>query len=159
MFYTPKPRQFHYNPRYYDPEREKWEDIKQKYGYSDEDAKRPYVPGVEQSPEAEDAGDAELRYFEEKVRAIERGERTSAAKFGWKDLVRRREMPQFHYTPRFQDDGTLKEEAATAIRPKTKIKIGRRFDFDDEDYMKPMPAGKIMLYALLAAVLLYWIIF
>ena len=31
MFYTPKPRQFRYQPRFYDPEKEKWEALKAKY--------------------------------------------------------------------------------------------------------------------------------
>ena len=31
LFYTPKPRQFHYRPRFYDPEKERWEALKQKY--------------------------------------------------------------------------------------------------------------------------------
>ena len=31
MFYTPKPRQYHYKPRFYDPEREDWELLKAKY--------------------------------------------------------------------------------------------------------------------------------
>ena len=31
MFYTPKPRQFKYRPRFYDPEKERWEALKQKY--------------------------------------------------------------------------------------------------------------------------------
>lgn len=151
MFYTPKPRQFHYNPRYYDPEKEKWEDIKKKYGYTEGQANKSTL--------GDESGDAELRYFEEKVRNMERKERTEAAKFGVKDLIRKREMPKFNYTPRFQDDGTLKEGYANPEKSKTKIRIGRRFDFDDENYMKPVSAGRIMLYALLVCVFLYWIIF
>lgn len=154
MFYTPKPRQFHYNPRYYDPEREKWENIKRKYGYTEDDEARL----KESSDSSSESGDAELKYFEEKVRAIERKERREVERFGLKDLFRKREMPKFNYTPRYQNDGALKEDAATYEKPKTKIKIGRRFDFDDEDYMKPVSGGRILVYTLVVCLLLYWII-
>ena len=39
------------------------------------------------------------------------------------------------------------------------MSIKRRFDVSDTDYMKPVPAGRIMLYALLVCALLYWILF
>ena len=31
MFYIPKPRQFKYQPRFYDPKKERWEELKRKY--------------------------------------------------------------------------------------------------------------------------------
>ena len=42
MFYTPKPRQFRYKPRFYDPEKERWEALKQKY--ADEQAAKQTLP-------------------------------------------------------------------------------------------------------------------
>ena len=39
------------------------------------------------------------------------------------------------------------------------VKIKRRFDVTDPDYMKPVPATRIMLYTLLVCLLLYWILF
>ena len=44
MFYTPKPRQFRYQPRFYDPEKEKWEALKAKYALERELAEREENP-------------------------------------------------------------------------------------------------------------------
>ena len=33
MFEVEKPRRFHYTPRFYDPEKEKWEALKKKYAF------------------------------------------------------------------------------------------------------------------------------
>lgn len=150
MFYTPKPRQFHYNPRYYDPEKEKWEAIKKKYHYGEEKSEKA---------ESEFDSDAELAYFENRLRQIDRQEKRSSEALGIKDLFRKRKMPEFHYTPRFKEDGSQVETPRLIQQPKTKVKIGHRFDVEDENYMKPMPAGKIMMYGLIAALLLYWILF
>ena len=78
-----------------------------------------------------------------------------------RDIFRRREMPTFNYQPRFQDDGqpaTGDSQQATATG-RRQIKIRRRFDIDDTNYMKPVSAGRIMLYALVACLLLYFILF
>ncbi|MBR1516983.1 MAG: hypothetical protein IJ620_02410 [Bacteroidales bacterium] len=157
LFHTPKPRQFHYSPRFYDPEKERWEALKDKYHLThpdDEDA----VGGNETS------SDDELRYFEEKVRRMER--QRHQPRLGWKDLFRRRAMPQFHYTPRFQkSDGPSETESAELDQKYSdkstayKVRIRRRYDIADPDYMKPVSGGKIMIYVLLACLLLYWILF
>lgn len=157
MFYTPKPRQFRYQPRFYDPEKEKWEALKQKY--ADERA-------AEEAAAADTAVGDDLEYFQRRVREIDRQERHSQGGLTWKDMFRKREMPQFNYQPRFSTNAqelmadtpdTATERLQQYKRRTSKIK--RRYDIADKDYLKPMPAGRIMLYALLVCMLLYWILF
>ncbi len=151
MFYTPKPRQFKYSPRFYDPEKEKWEALKQKY--ADEKAKAEYSDCLDNSAHTDNA---DLEYFQRRVRELDRSERK---KLTWKDAFRKREMPTWNYQPRFQ---TTEEEGTgehLASFKKRSVNIKRRFDVSDTDYMKPVPAGRIMLYAFIVFLLLYWIIF
>lgn len=167
LFFTPKPRQFHYEPRFYDPEKEKWEALKKKYAVEE-----PKEDAMEESSDEAAATDGEasidedLHYFEEKLRRIDREERRQG--FGWKDLFRKREMPKFNYQPRFQNnesgnDGAEADASAMAKYGTDKnsrhIRIRRRYNMDDPEYMKPVSAGKIMIYVLLAWMLLYWILF
>jgi len=152
MFYTPKPRQFHYKPRFYDPEKERWEALKQKYADEKKAQEAPdSVPGT---------SDDELEYFQRRVRELDRSERKDKG-LTWKDAFRKREMPTWNYQPRFSD--TQQEEEGTGEHlnnfKKRGANIKRRFDVSDTDYMKPVPAGRIMLYALLVCLLLYWILF
>ena len=156
FFYTPKPRQFHYRPRFYDPEKEKWEALKQKY--ADERAAREAQEAATASdvPGSEANSDDELEYFQRRVRELDRSKRQGLT---WKDAFRKREMPTFNYQPRFaqtEEEGT--GEHLNEFK-KRGSKIKRRFDVSDTDYMKPIPAGRIMLYALLVCLLLYWILF
>jgi len=178
MFYTPKPRQFHYTPRFYDPEKEKWEALKKKYSDLLSGADRTGNSGSQQSAVSDETTDAELAYFEQRVREIENDEKRESRKLGFSDLFRRRKMPMFNYQPRFQSGASrtgdnnsqqTTEGADSAILDKyasegtgyksRKIKIRRRFDMGDSDYMKPVSGGKIILYALLACLLLYLILF
>ncbi|MBQ9417173.1 MAG: hypothetical protein IJU19_01185 [Bacteroidales bacterium] len=166
MFYTPKPRQFRYQPRFYDPERERWEALKQKY--ADERMLREQLAEADMAAAAAGenpaagASDADLAYFERRVREIDAGERAKKRGLTWRDLFRRREMPKFNYQPRFatEGEGESKPVPASEKTPPRKrhVKISRRFDIGDPDYLKPMPAGRVMLYALLVCVLLYWIL-
>lgn len=156
MFDVPKPRQFHYTPRFYDPEKERWEALKKKY--ADEHQKTSSVDNTD----CDD--DIDLAYFEERVRQLDRAKREQPKPLGWRDLFRKREMPQFHYTPRFNSDGTPVEtstDADTELSSPSRrpIKIRRRFNIDDEDYFKPVSGGKIILYCFLVCLLLYWILF
>lgn len=171
MFYTPKPRQFKYQPRFYDPEKERWEALKQKY--AEERARRELLEGatadatdtVTETAADVTTGDVDLEYFERRVREINNEERSKERKLTWKDLFRKREMPKWNYQPRFQsgEQKTENVEQGTGERiaqfKKSRISIKRRFDVTDEDYLKPIPAGRIMLYALLVCLLLYWILF
>lgn len=160
MFYTPKPRQFKYRPRFYDPEKERWEALKQKYA-DERAAAEMHTPPPYGSPspnlgEEPDGQDFDLEYFQRRVRELDRSERS---KLTWKDAFRKREMPKWNYQPRFastENEGTGEHLAEFKRRG---VNIKRRFDVSDTDYMKPVPAGRIMLYALLVCALLYWILF
>lgn len=168
MFYTPKPRQFHYKPRFYDPEKERWEALKQKY--ADERALREAMEQADElasQPAGEmpagDAADKDLEYFQKRVRELDRQEKHKG--LTWKDMFRKREMPKFNYQPRFQNTESAAEGGGQgtgehiAEFKKRGVKIKRRFDVTDPDYMKPVPATRIMLYTLLVCMLLYWILF
>ena len=152
MFYTPKPRQFKYRPRFYDPEKERWEALKQKY--ADEHRVEPVTGGQESV--AVDSDDKDLEYFERRVRELDRSER---GKLTWKDAFRKRKMPTWNYQPRFASTEEEGMGEHIAHFKKRGMSIKRRFDVSDTDYMKPVPAGRIMLYALLVCALLYWILF
>ncbi len=121
LFYIPKPRQFKYQPRFYDPQKERWEALKQKY--------------ADEHGTSEGVSDEELAYFEQRVRNLEKPERS---KLTWKDLFRKREIPKFEYKPRFAtDEQELASE--TPDNPtehlqqykKEHTKMKRRFDFHD----------------------------
>ena len=188
MFEVEKPRRFHYEPRFYDPEKEKWEALKKKY-----------APGVradiqehgDRADNQEPVGDPVsgptvsgteegLEYFEGRLRELDREKREASARLTWRDLFRRREMPRFEYQPRFSPvsgqtvsstqpvgkatgtdatgtDATGTEGAELVKKygaPRHKIKIRRRFDIADSDYMKPIPGTKIILYTGIVCLLL-----
>ena len=160
MFYTPKPRQFHYRPRFYDPEKEEWEKLKTKYRLDndlplDDDELRS------QSQTNDQNVDEDLEYFQRKVKSIERQERQNKQKIGLADMFRKREVPQFHYVSRFDSDGNIIDTTATPTKENAvKRRITRRFEDDDDfDRFKPVPAGKIMIYTLIVTFLLIFIFF
>lgn len=164
MFYTPKPRQFHYQPRFYDPEKERWEALKQKY--ADERALKELLKDSEETApdvvdNTADSTDDDLAYFQQRVRELDSNDRKQSHRLTWKDLFRKREMPKFNYQPRFATDEAPAAGTGEHIAEfkKRTLSIKRRFDNSDPDYMKPVPAGRIMLYALLVCMLLYWILF
>lgn len=165
MFYTPKPRQFHYKPWFYDPEKEEWEKLKMKYQILKEEKESsaantdsPSANGVKQGG-GECDSDKELEYFQRRVRDIDREERQARQKMTVMDLFRRREKPTFHYVSRFDADGNLLDTPPTATKnAEVKRRIQRRFDnADDWDRFKPIPAGKIMVSVLLVCMLLFFI--
>ena len=68
------------------------------------------------------------------------------------------EKPQFHYVSRFDSEGNLLETPPETTRDASvKRRISRRFEDDDMDRYKPIPAGKIMIYTLLVCILLLFI--
>ncbi len=166
MFEVDKPRRFHYEPRFYDPEKEKWEALKKKYAIEQE--KKEAMEQAADNGEEKD----ELAYFEKRVRDLDKEERNQSAKMTWKDLFRKREMPKFNYTPRFSGSGSATaSEASNAEVPsqdesltekyrqaKHQIKIRRRFDISDTDYMKPVLGTKIILYCFIVFLLITLII-
>ena len=172
MFEVEKPRRFHYEPRFYDPEKEKWEALKKKYAIEREreEAERKRAESA-----AGDGGEeADLDYFQQRVRSLDREQREASSHLTWRDLFRKREMPKFNYQPRFVngvdtkaqpgegkgelpavDDNTLADKYRAA---KHQIKIKRRFDISDPNYMKPISGTKIILYCFLVFLLISLII-
>ena len=174
MFEVAKPRRFHYEPRFYDPEKEKWEALKKKYA-SEKEREDALKEAVKADSDTE-GGESDLAYFEQRLRSIDREKRRQSSRLTWKDLFRKREMPTFNYQPRFSgsatatpagnsdsatdsgilpDDSTLTEKYRQPIH---KIKIRRRFDISDTNYMKPISGGKIILYCFIVFLLLSLII-
>lgn len=141
MFYIPKPRQFHYTPRFYDPEKERWEALKQKY--SDEH-------------EPQGATDADLEYFEQRVRNLEKPKR---ARLTWKDMFRKREMPKFEYKPRFAtpDAEPAQEPAADKVESfkQEHTKIKRRYNFTEQFDRKQQKVWVTVAVVLALAYLVY----
>lgn len=157
IFYTPKPRQFHYKPRLYDPDLEDLERRKRLYAAAAEEQLGASKPA---EPEAvAEVADDDLEYFQRRVRELDGEERRSSAALSWRDLFRKRAKPEFHYRSRLQQEGGEGDTAATASRQVTRRRMGRRFDFDDPQYFRPVSAGKIMLYVGLATALLLFIFF
>ncbi|MBP5548729.1 MAG: hypothetical protein J6X58_07570 [Bacteroidales bacterium] len=161
MFYTPKPRQFKYRPRFYDPEKEEWEKLKAKYRIERGlplDGSSLAESVTDNTPKEQNVQDGDLDYYRRKVREFDREENQKKQKLTLSDFFRKRERPQFHYVSRFDSNGNVIDTPVSATKDKTvKKRITRRFDNDDMDRFKPMPAGKIMLYTLLVCMLLYFI--
>lgn len=157
MFYTPKPRQFHYKPWFYDPEKEDWEKLKMKYKIESENKEKNESLTINTTSES----DSDLEYFQRRVRDIEREERQQRQKMTLMDLFRRREKPTFHYVSRFDAEGNLLETPPTAMKnSEVKRRIQRRFDSaEDWDRFKPIPASKIIVSTLLVFLLLIFIFF
>ena len=174
MFEVEKPRRFHYEPRFYDPEKEKWEALKKKYAIEKE--KEEFLKEAAKADSSSEDGESDLAYFEQRLQSIDREKRQQSSRLTWKDLFCKREMPKFNYQPRFSgsatatpagssdsatdggtppDDGTLTEKYRQPIH---KIKIRRRFDISDTNYMKPISGGKIILYCFIVFLLLSLII-
>ena len=171
MFEVEKPRQFHYVPRFYDPEKEKWEALKKKYAIEQE--KKESALQAEES--STDQGNTDLQYFEQRVKDLDAEKRSAAGKITWRDMFRKRELPKFNYQPRFQNgidtlsDSTEKQNVDNTAETDSslvekyslsrhQIKIKRRFDISDTDYMKPISGTKIILYCFIAFLLITLII-
>ena len=162
MFEVEKPRRFHYQPRFYDPEKERWEALKKKYAMQQE------AEAARQKASTEGEEEMDLEYFEQRVRTLDRRDREAAGRLTWRDLFRKRQMPIFRYQPRFsgegvkesrQDEGETGEAIVEKYRPsRNAIKIRRRFDISDPDYMKPVSGGKIILYCFIVFLLVTVII-
>ena len=150
MFYVPKPRQFNYRPRFYDPQKERLEELRRKY------AENP--AGASQE---------DLDYFERRVREID-GEEKKGGKLTWKDLFRKRKMPTFEYKPRFADDTPASPEGATldAAKPRSteehveqfkesSTRIKRRLDYHKDFDREKFRVGVVIAVVVIGGFFIY----
>ena len=156
FFYTPKPRQFNYSPRFYDPEREKFEDLKAKYKLKN---------NYDEIPQSESE---DLAYFQAKIKSFDMNKRSSG--FSAAGLLKKKEMPKFNYKPRFAQssetstDNTVENKDAVSsidqISYTKKISFRRPIAYDREDespIAEQVPTSKIIVYGIVIVILLLWI--
>lgn len=144
MFYVPKPRQFNYRPRFYDPRKERLEALKRKY-----------------APNPEGATKEEVEYFEQRVRELEEEGNVKHSKLTWKDMFRKRKMPKFEYKSRF-----LTEEEAMSEKPETATehvqqfkeehtRIRRRLDYHKDFHRERRRIGVVIAVVVVYGFFLY----
>ena len=140
MFYVPKPRQFNYRPRFYDPHKERLEELKRKYAANPEGASQE-----------------DVEYFEQKVRELDNGNRHS--KLTWKDMFRKRKMPKFEYKSRFaNNEGTLPatESRSTVEQFKEEhTRIKRRLDYHKDFHRERRRIGVVIAVVVIGGFFLY----
>ena len=150
FFYTPKPRQFKYSPRFYDPEREKFEELRNKYNLDTNYEK------------LSDATADELAYFKSKLKTYDK--KKNSSDFAWSFIFKKKEMPTFNYKPRFAENMTEEEKnkltADNKVGYQKKISFRRpiAYDYEDESPMaEPIPFSKVIIYAIVIIIMLLWI--
>lgn len=142
MFYVPKPRQFNYRPRFYDPRKERLEQLKRKY------AKNP-----------EGASQEDVEYFEQRVRELDStGQRS---KLTWKDMFRKRQMPKFEYKSRFMTVEEAQSELPDTATERVKqfkeehTRIKRRLDFHKDFTRERRRIGVVVAVVVICGFFLY----
>ena len=142
MFYVPKPRQFNYRPRFYDPRKERLEELKRKY------AAHP-----------EGASQEDVEYFEQQVRELDNGKQRS--KLTWKDMFRKRQMPKFEYKSRFLTEQEAMEEGPYTNTARIKqfkeehTLIKRRLDFHKDFTRERRRIGVVVAVVVICGFFLY----
>lgn len=142
MFYVPKPRQFNYRPRFYDPRKERLEELKRKY------AAHP-----------DGASQEDVEYFEQQVRELDNEKQRS--KLTWKDLFRKRQMPKFEYKSRFLTEQQAMEEGPDSNTARIKqfkeehTRIKRRLDFHKDFTRERRRIGVVVAVVVICGFFLY----
>jgi len=139
MFFVPKPRQFNYRPRFYDPRKERLEELKRKY-----------------APNPEGASQEEVEYFEQQVRELD--SKDKHGKLTWKDMFRKRQMPKFEYKSRFAS-----EEAVPAAESRDTLqqfkeehtRIKRRLDYHKDFHRERRRIGVVIAVVVICGFFLY----
>ena len=135
LVYIPTPRQFHYEPRFYDPKKERWEELKRQKEAEQllAEAENGGIDG--KVSDIDTTGDATLEYYQRRIAELESDERRKSRKLTWKDMFRKREMPTFNYKPRFNTEtqtlvGNPPDTATERVEEvkQRNIRIKRRFD-------------------------------
>lgn len=144
MFYTPSPRRFTYKPRFYSEEKEELEMLKAKY------AKQKNAPA--------ETTDEDVRYYRDLVDSFDKKEETSGAF----SFLKRRQVRQFSYKPRFADSGEPTAENPDGA-PKgygRKIELKKAMHERHSSYTaEPVPASRIFIYAAIVSIIVLWILF
>lgn len=142
MFYVPKPRQFNYRPRFYDPRKERLEELKRKY------AAHP-----------DGASQEDVEYFEQQVREIDNEKQRS--KLTWKDMFRKRQMPKFDYKSRFLTEQEAMDEGPDSNTARIKqfkeehTRIKRRLDFHKDFTRERRRIGVVVAVVVICGFFLY----
>lgn len=144
MFYVPKPRQFNYRPRFYDPRKERLEALKRKY-----------------APNPEGATKEEVEYFEQRVRELEEEGNVKHSKLTWKDMFRKRKMPKFEYKSRFLTEQEAMEEGPDTNTARIKqfkeehTRIRRRLDYHKDFHRERRRIGVVIAVVVVCGFFLY----
>ena len=142
MFYVPKPRQFNYRPRFYDPRKERLEELKRKY------ASHP-----------DGASQEDVEYFEQQVRELDNEKQRS--KLTWKDMFRKRQMPKFEYKSRFLTEQEAMDEGPDTNTARIKqfkeehTRIKRRLDFHKDFTRERRRIGVVVAVVVICGFFLY----
>ena len=144
MFYTPSPRRFTYKPRYYSEEKEELEMLRAKYANRKEG-------------EAETT-DEELKYYRDLVDSFDKKEEKPSLS----GLLKRRQVRQFSYKPRFTDSGEPISEKQDEV-PKgygRKIELKKAMHERHSSYTaESVPTYRIFIYAAIVSIIVLWILF
>lgn len=132
FFHLPKPRQFKYRPRYYDPEMEKFEELRKKY----------------QTTESLQVDDEMLKYYRNRVRSIEKEQASSGS-----SLFKKKTVPKFNYQPRFASN----KESVTET-PSNKIEFKSIYE-ERRTETETFPSRTIIISIVVVLLLLLWIFF
>lgn len=144
MFYVPKPRQFNYRPRFYDPRKERLEELRRKY------AAHP-----------EGASQEEVEYFEQKVRELDNEDKSRGGKLTWKDMFRKRKMPKFEYKSRFLTEQEAMEGGPDTATERVRqfkeehTRIKRRLDFHKDFTRERRRIGVVVAMVVICGFFLY----
>lgn len=141
MFSVPKPRQFNYRPRFYDPQKERLEELKRRY-----------------SNNPAGASQEDVEYFERRVQELDREK--SHSRLTWKDFFRKRKMPKFEYKPRFSEEEGMVKGRASKQDPveqfrESRTQIKRRFDFHKDFHRDQFRVGVVIAIVVVGGYILY----
>ena len=144
MFYTPSPRRFTYKPRYYSEEKEELEMLRSKY--------------ANQKQASDDTPDEDLRYYRNLVDSFDKKEE----KTSFSGLLKRKQVRQFSYKPRFADNGEpiaeQKDEVSKGYGHKVELKKAMK-ERHSSYTAEPVPASRIFIYAAIVSIIVLWILF
>ncbi len=159
MFYTPKPRQFHYKPRLYDPEKEEFEKLKAKYRIEkglpiDDDQMREAVANGDAKAQLDTISDETLESLSAHTH-IDVDRHLKPVTFS--DLFHKHEKPEFHYVSRFDENGNLRPDIDPAKKGEpVEPHIKRKFEREDR---VQFPTTLIMFAVLVLGIMIFLLIF